>query len=311
MPENTRATDARQPHDHRLYRGIQSHAIPVWNGIFEHRKKIGEALWEFLWCLDRITSERDAIGLVFGGAPVKIERIIADLGGDKESIRRHLKKLESGKYIRTRRTPYGQVIEVLNSRKFGVFQKPQSAGSLTGEKPTGEREKPIYESEKPQSAVSKEDFHSIDLSAKDERHTPAAATQPPDPRYQACYGLAYESFRTKYGSAPTWNGKDQKNLKALLKTHPEITVGEFSRRWCFYLASTEIFVVKQGYSLAFLCSRFDSFITGPQHNSGGQVYGSGNRSQRAGSTTAAAVRNVDRFSEMALSVQPSLPDRSN
>jgi hypothetical protein len=155
LPENTCVSDARQSRGPRLYRGLQSYAIPVWNGIFEHRKKIDGALWEFLWCLDRVTEECDGIGKVFGGAPVKLERIAAELDGDKESTRRHLGKLKSGNYIRTLRTPYGLIIEVLNSRKFGVLQKPQSAVSRSGEKPT-------YESEKLQSAVSKEDVPSID-----------------------------------------------------------------------------------------------------------------------------------------------------
>jgi hypothetical protein len=135
----------------RLYRRKPSHPIPLWNGILEHRDRIGEALWEFIWCLDRITGERDGIGIVLGGAPVKLEKIVAELKGDKESTRRHLKKLETGKYIRMRRTPYGQVIEVLNSKKFGIWgkEKPQSPVSL--------KEKPTGESEKPQSAVRKED----------------------------------------------------------------------------------------------------------------------------------------------------------
>ncbi len=178
MLKGTNLEVARQPSAPRLYHGQRSHPIPVWNGILEHRPRIGEALWEFLWCLDRVTVERDGIGLVFGGAPVKLERIITDLGGDKETARRHIKKLESGKYIRTRRTPYGQVIEVLNSRKFGVLQKPQSAVSLVGEKLTGELEKPIYEAEKPiyepeklQKAVSKEDLTFNDLHSVRQTHT--------------------------------------------------------------------------------------------------------------------------------------------
>jgi hypothetical protein len=108
-----------------------------------------------LWCLDRVTEESDGIGKVFGGAPVKLERIAAELDGDKETTRRHLEKLKSGNYIRTLRTPYGLIIEVLNSRKFGVLQKQQTTVSRSEVKLT-------YESEKRQSAVSKEDVPSID-----------------------------------------------------------------------------------------------------------------------------------------------------
>jgi hypothetical protein len=141
--------------------GGKSHVIPVWNGIFDHRKRIGEAIWEFLWCLDRVTVEIDGVGLVLGGTPVKLEMIAGDLrGSDRETIRRHLKRLEVGKYIRTRRTPYGQVIEVLNSRKFGIWrkEKPQSAASLPKNQAAAAvgsfPQKPIHETEKPQNAVT-------------------------------------------------------------------------------------------------------------------------------------------------------------
>jgi hypothetical protein len=163
----------------RSYRGEPSRPIPVWNGVLEHRDRIGEALWEFLWCLDRVTLESNGLGLVFSGAPVKLETIIADLKGDKETVRRHLKKLVDGKYIRARRTPYGQVIEVLNSKKFGIWgkQKPHFAVSPPGEKPTGESEKLTYESEKPQSAVSKED-HVIDHAIEAAAEKGAASADP-------------------------------------------------------------------------------------------------------------------------------------
>jgi len=118
----------------RKYGEKDSHPIPLWNGVFEHYDRIGDALWEFLWCIDAITKEKDGIGLVLGGAPVKLKRIADDLKADRETVRRHLKNLADENYIRVRRTPYGQVIEVLNSKKFGIWHK-----------------------EKPQNAVSKED----------------------------------------------------------------------------------------------------------------------------------------------------------
>lgn len=143
----------------RKYGEKDSHPIPLWNGVFEHYERIGDALWEFLWCIDAITKEKDGIGLVLGGAPIKLKRIAGDLKADKETVRRHLKDLADENYIRVRRTPYGQVIEVLNSKKFGIWhrEKPQNAVSPTLEKPKFESEKPKFESEKPQNAVSKED----------------------------------------------------------------------------------------------------------------------------------------------------------
>jgi hypothetical protein len=138
----------------------ESHPIPLWNGVFEHYGRIGDALWEFAWCIDRITEERDGVGIVLGGSPVKLLAIVKALkGSDKETVRRHLKKLVDGKYIRMHRTPYGQVIEVFNSKKFGIWkkQKLQNTVSLPPEKHIHEPEKLKFESEKLQNAVSKED----------------------------------------------------------------------------------------------------------------------------------------------------------
>src|ERR1700684_707207 len=122
---------AMTPHG-RTYGEKESHPLPIWNGVFEHYGRIGDALWEFLWCIDAITKEKDGIGLVLGGSPVKLKRIVADLRADRETVRRHLKTLAIENYIRVTRTPYGQIIEVLNSKKFEIWrkEKPQKTVSL-------------------------------------------------------------------------------------------------------------------------------------------------------------------------------------
>ena len=113
----------------------QSYPFPVWNGLFEHRKRLKSAIWEFLWCLDAITNEKDGVGLVHGGAPVKIERIAADLKVDEKTVRLNLQKLAREGYLKLRRTAYGYVVHVLNSFKFGIWsrEKPmdKNARSLT------------------------------------------------------------------------------------------------------------------------------------------------------------------------------------
>jgi hypothetical protein len=149
----------------RKYGEKDSHPIPLWNGVFEHYGRIGDALWEFAWCIDAVTAERDGMGVVLGGSPVKLGVIVKAINGrSKETVRRHLKRLANEKYIRIRRTPYGQVIEVFNSCKFGIWhwhkrsgEKPQFDVSLPREKPKFEPEKPKFEPEKHQIDVSKED----------------------------------------------------------------------------------------------------------------------------------------------------------
>jgi hypothetical protein len=108
------------PHG-RKYGEKESRPIPVWNGVLEHCRRIAFAIWVFLWCLDKITEERDGIGVVLGGSPVKIAQIAADLELGEHTVRRQCECLERENYIRRRRTPYGFVIEVLNSRKFNIW----------------------------------------------------------------------------------------------------------------------------------------------------------------------------------------------
>ncbi|MDD4989110.1 MAG: hypothetical protein PHV42_01655 [Candidatus Pacebacteria bacterium] len=39
----------------------------------KHRQRMGVAVWEFLWCLDRVTKiNADGLGLVLGGKPVNL-----------------------------------------------------------------------------------------------------------------------------------------------------------------------------------------------------------------------------------------------
>ena len=67
----------------------KSYPFPVWSGLLEHRAKMGPAIWEFLWCLDKITTETDGVGWVLGKQPVKAARIAKDL---KDESSDHLRQ---------------------------------------------------------------------------------------------------------------------------------------------------------------------------------------------------------------------------
>lgn len=100
-----------------------SYPFPVWNGLLKHRAKMKQAIWTFLWCIDAITKEENGVGFVLGGAPVKVSRIAADLSGPRQRIHpnlvyRELRTLRRDGYITVKRTSYGLVITVRNSRKF-------------------------------------------------------------------------------------------------------------------------------------------------------------------------------------------------
>jgi hypothetical protein len=84
-----------------------------------------------------------------------------------------------------------------------------------------------------------------------------------DPRFQPFVDFAFQTFEVKHGQKPAWAGKDFKNLKTLLGKNKTLTLEELQRRWTHYLGSTELFTVKQGGSLAYFCTHFDSFMAGP------------------------------------------------
>jgi hypothetical protein len=83
---------------------------------------MGIAIWLYIWCLDRVTREADGLGYVFGGAPVKVGTIAGDLKRSVRALRRDLAKLR-GRYLALRWTPFGYVIAVKNSRKFGIWKR--------------------------------------------------------------------------------------------------------------------------------------------------------------------------------------------
>jgi hypothetical protein len=92
----------------------------------------------------------------------------------------------------------------------------------------------------------------------------AKTASPGDPRFKLFVDFASKAFSAKHrGTSPAWMGKDFESLKVLLARTKSISLDELQRRWDYYLASTDAFFSKQGDSLAFFCSKFDSFIDGP------------------------------------------------
>ncbi|MBP2638293.1 MAG: hypothetical protein H6Q72_4200 [Firmicutes bacterium] len=96
----------------------------VSNGLItpDHHDKIGSALWEFLWLIDKTTADKEEDGVrwgkVLGGKPITANDIANDLGTHPETIKKNLRRLEEHGYIRSRRAPKGQVFDVRKSIKW-------------------------------------------------------------------------------------------------------------------------------------------------------------------------------------------------
>ncbi|SMO54463.1 helix-turn-helix domain-containing protein [Melghirimyces algeriensis] len=109
-----------------------SFPFPTYSGLLtpEHRKNIGPALWEFLWCISKTTKERagdgEKQGIVLGGKPIKHSEIAEDLGVSAITVQRNMNRLKKYGYIETKRAPYGEIITVRNSKKFRYIKNDNS-----------------------------------------------------------------------------------------------------------------------------------------------------------------------------------------
>jgi len=118
--------------------------ITISNGLLkdQHRKRMGTAVWEFMWCIDKVTRiDEDGTGYVLGGKPIQLSELasIMEVGEDTVSI--NLSKLEAEGYIEKTRTPYGIVIKVFKAKK--IFGKKSDLGKTPNLRETSKTPNPI------------------------------------------------------------------------------------------------------------------------------------------------------------------------
>lgn len=125
--------------------------ITISNGLLDgdHQKKMGSAVWQFMWCLDKITKiDSNGLGWVFGGKPIKLEDI---KGASRITISRNLNKLEKLGYLKLIHTPYGISIRVCKAKKrFNKIDKPVGQRGLSKMiTPVIKSDKPLNKNDKP------------------------------------------------------------------------------------------------------------------------------------------------------------------
>jgi DNA-binding MarR family transcriptional regulator len=150
--------------------------FPVCKGLLDakHRKRMGVAIWEFLWCLDRMTKIDGAgMGVVLGGKPVNLSDFAEVFGTSEVTVSRNLQKLERHGYLVLVHAPYGIVIKVSKAKKrFKLNANPQNihrfnrndqAEFITNDIPRHRNDKPGFRSDKPnkRSKYEKEEEKSI------------------------------------------------------------------------------------------------------------------------------------------------------
>lgn len=100
-----------------------SYPFPIYSGILEpeHYKRIGNAIWLFLWCISSTTKEIEeeetVWGVVLGGKPMKLSEIAGYFEVNDKTVSRWLDALEQHQYINVTRAPRGLILKVRNSKK--------------------------------------------------------------------------------------------------------------------------------------------------------------------------------------------------
>ena len=216
----------------RKFNGKQSYPIPVWSGLLDHRDRMGSAIWEFLWCLNRITTEKDGIGMVNYGNRVRVKDIAADLLSDEKTIRIHLSVLAKRGYIKLRPSRYGRVIEVCNSSKFGIWFPHWRAGKtpdLNGQ--TGRNARP--DRKKCPTSIRKNTSEAVDKAVvAHTENSPMQQSYAANPLYKkegfAEFWKEYPRGDEKEEAAKVWAKIDPEE-------HPSIMAGlrlwKRSRQW--------------------------------------------------------------------------------
>lgn len=118
---------------------MKGFGIYVKNDLLDpkHYRQMGDAIWLFLWLLDKMTiiDGEKGEGLVLGGKPIKFDEIGTEIGVSRSTYLRWIETLSEANYIKTKRTPYGLIITVHKAEKiFGNNgQKKRSAKNDTSE----------------------------------------------------------------------------------------------------------------------------------------------------------------------------------
>jgi hypothetical protein len=100
-----------------------SYPFNTYSGLLtpEHYKRIGNAIWLFLWCISSTTTEKEKDGIVWGivkgNKPHKLPELAEIFGVNEKTIRRWIDDLENYGYIKVTRAPYGQIFTVKNSKR--------------------------------------------------------------------------------------------------------------------------------------------------------------------------------------------------
>jgi hypothetical protein len=100
----------------------QNFDVGLSNALLEakHYHAMGEALWLYIYLLDRQTRrlDKDGLGQVAGGVPIRDSDISGTIGSSRRTVIRWRGILLGHGYITARRTPYGYSYAIAKPKKW-------------------------------------------------------------------------------------------------------------------------------------------------------------------------------------------------
>jgi hypothetical protein len=232
---------------------------PIRRGLWEH---IRDGRMSHLQALAfvYICSQADTRTGIWKGCA---KSLAAELGLRERTARDVLEKMERGDYIRRFAVPGLHSCYPILVHKFAVTQGEHNGEQLNALTSKSPAELAYFSCEQ---IVEHGGEHSAGQRRIENREKRRKADKPPaDARFGAFLEFAKASFQTKHKHPPTWDyfAKDGSALAAFLRRAAHVTLEDWQAHVLNFFDSTEAFTVKQGGSLAYFISRFDTFSAGP------------------------------------------------
>jgi hypothetical protein len=250
---------------------MKERSVPIRPGIEEHLVCGAMSLCEFgIYTLIHIQADYRT-GIWRGSAPKILAT--APRGASLRQVQRALEHFEEMGYLKSFRVQGARGNTPYLIDKFTV-----RSGALKGYRINAAKSeschRPFYELVAEvvteDDAVPAAEHDALSRSKKKEvkkenENRAPKTTALADPRLGPFLEFAKGSFEAKHKRRPTWDcfGKDGSALAAFLRRASHVTLDVWQTHVLNYFDSTEAFTLKQGGSLAYFVSRFDTFASGP------------------------------------------------
>lgn len=101
---------------------LNGYFISITNNLLEdkHYEQMGQAVWLYMWLIDRMTDISEGQGIVNGGQPINYELVHENLGLTRRTYVRMMQTLRDAGYINTAKAKYGTYVTINKAKKsFG------------------------------------------------------------------------------------------------------------------------------------------------------------------------------------------------